>query len=304
MKKNLKAISTVRSFLYENVDVMLDSLSKRREAGKIDTEDLFGGGDGGGDVDAIIWKKHYVPHSILETLINEKDSLGLYVSGNPILRFAHIEKSIREALDKEDLHLILVDKIKKVFTRSNMLMCALQISTTHPDTKYEGIVFPKVAPNFAGRLEDKTIYWVKGRELKNRTKKKEGEENEYQDLPKIGFEEISKFTDGPLPLFVNDEIKIPMNRAKEIEKIDWQKTFDNPTEIAFKNKEETKEPEIKVIQIPESTPIDQIKTIKSMLKKDYEPGLEKVKLELEKNGEYKKVKGEFWADYKSIMSLI
>jgi hypothetical protein len=256
-----------RSFLAANVEILLENLSARKQAGKIDADDLFGDMGAEAATQAVPWQKNFDHISKLKILVAEKESLGLYVSGNPLTDYDQLQSWVREVTLKDDVHLIIINKSKKIFTKTNAMMFALQISTT--EEELEAIIFPKIALDLSPKIEEKEIFWVKGRI--NRSKKSKAgkpkeslavveeevedtvnideeiggetselvtdtgpeiqeEIREYDELPKLLVEWMVPFVDGVLPLFAGEEIKLAVSRQKKLENINWADLKLNPAE--------------------------------------------------------------------------
>lgn len=298
----------IRSILYGNVANILDKVAKMRTH-KPNEDALFGGDE---DDRIRIELDSKVPRfSELEILLQEKNSLGLYVSGAPLAKYHALLNWVRDAADREDIHLLLIDKIKKIFTRSNTMMLALQI-TSADEVVYEGIVFPKNAPRVSPLLEEKQIYWVKGRVIEGRKKKVESaseEEGGFEELPKIAIEDVSPFTNGITSLFQNEEVKMSINRQKALADVPWQTLLAHPEKLDRYIDGDTILPDggpagATEIKIPSGTPTELLKRIKSMLVTTPSEGLEQVELYLEKSNEWKKVKGVYYTNLTKLQKLL
>ncbi len=318
---------TIRSFLAGNVETMLENLIARRESSKIDSEDLFGDA-----VDTsqstMQWQKHYHQLHRLEVLLAEKDSLGLYVSGNPLQEYQNLVQTVRDLAGRDDIYLIILEKAKKIFTKNGTMMFALQVSLA--DTEVEGIIFPKNAMRLSSLLEERQLYWVKGN-ITERSKNKKKDLNEdstevvdvyegtpeYVELPKLAIEEVARFEEGILPLFEAEEIKLAANRAEALQNIDWIKLRFEPSSKSAMNcslrkitptksrqaidSEEKDKSETKLLQIPSSLGKDKLAELKGFLQKQPGDFLTLVKLEIaDSQGNWKRVKGDFWVDFRNL----
>ena len=149
----------IRSFLMGNIETILANLAARRENNKNDSEDIFGSFD---DEDVpITWAKKYDPKTKLEVLQLEKYSLGVYMQGNPLEDFEVVEQDCRKltGLGKQ-LHIVIIEKVKKIFTKSQAMMFALQLTTL--DGEIEGVIYSKKAMQYSPILEEDAIflgYW-------------------------------------------------------------------------------------------------------------------------------------------------
>jgi hypothetical protein len=236
----------IRQTLAENVAEILTRVVSFREDSKNDTEDLFADFTEQKSAN----KLHLEPtpnFSELEALLKEKEFLGLYVTNNPIHRFTPFLAYVREVLDRQDVYLILIDKVKKIYTKSKDMMFALEISID--EQKCEGVIFSKNATRLSSVLEEHQVFWVKGK-ISDRSKKKqdkpapvvveqivdqdleggealegvlvsENEIREFVELPKLIIDEISPFNNGVVGLFDNDKIGLNMNVKTRIMDINY-----------------------------------------------------------------------------------
>lgn len=313
MTDDSKDFIKIRSFLADNVEILLENLNVRRQAGKIDSEDLFGETE---EVNSSIpWKKDFKTRSLLEVLVAEKESLGLYVSGNPLQNYKEILEWIREITNEDEIHLVLINKAKKVFTRTNAMMFALDISTIGEN--YEGIIFPKNAIELSPILEEKELFWVRGRVVKNKKKKKEveaveGEIQEYNELPKLAIEGISKFEEGLNRLFASSEIKLAVNRQKALDSVNWEGLKNDPKNLEqYLKKDPKPKPDkedsqkAKIIEIPKTFGPSKLKNIKAILKKepDNKDSI-KIKLKIQHNGDWKMARGSFWVNENELNKIL
>jgi len=303
----------IRSFLADNIPIILENIKVRKEANKINSEDLFGD-TSSTKTNTIKWNVNYNKKNLLDVLIAEKESLGLYVSGNPLERYQKILQWVRETAGQDDIHLILIDKVKKIFTKANKMMFALQISTPNPEEQLEGIIFPKNAINLSPKLEEKKMFWVKANILKNKKKKEEGSEldkndgmQEYIEMPKLAISNLIKFDKGAGELFANDEIKLPIRREDALKNIDWGYLEHNPkslNQMLTGDVKTLKTSETSNIKIPKDIGKEKLKRIKLLLKKDAEAGLEEVSIQIETTNGWKSVKGTFWVNIQTIKNII
>ena len=313
-----------RSFLASNVENLLENISIRRQAGKNEAEDLFG--DAQDDhKQEMNWNLNYSLHSKIDVLLQEKESLGLYVSGHPLDDYKDLLQWCRDTSGRDDVFIILIDKIRKIFTKTNSMMFALQLSV--PDLEAEGIIFPKNALNLSPLLEEKELYWVKGKvqqtkktiqNQKNAAKKaanndeestepeevkEEGELKEYDELPKLIIEELTKFEEGILPLFQHEDIPLPTNRLNKLKKVNWKRLKIEPrklpedgTEIVQPKTEEQTlaQANLPIIFLARSLGSEKLRQIKSHLKPEQFVGGVEVKVDVESSEGIKRAKGTFW----------
>jgi DNA polymerase III alpha subunit len=295
-----------RSFLAANIENILENVSQRREANKIDADDIFGGGESHAASEMKIIKK-YIPKSKLQVLLEEKESLGLYVSGNPLAEYEDLLEWIRNTILRDDVHLVVINKIKKMFTKKNLMMFALQVST--PQSDIEAIIFPKKAMEFSPILVEKELFWVKGKIDKKETDttvktNEEGDINEYEERPKILIEEIVPFETGVMALFKEGDkvpLKLTEQRKELMKTLDFVVLRDQPhfisgEEIESRSKHEIGNKDLtpRLLKLPMSLGIENITIIKQSLSKEVKPGQISVQLEVESSQGWKKVKDIFW----------
>lgn len=197
LKNNIDYIQT-RSFLLANVNNIIENLNVRRRDKQNQSDDLFGVDSGNADpIQSTNWNFEYQRKSKLDILQEEKNSLGLYVSGNPLEGHADLLKLVRRELKTKSIHLVVVEKVKKIFTKHNSMMLALQI-TNHIE-RLEGIIFPTKADSFSPLLEEKKMYWIYGNiKQKNKLEDENEESNQYDQVPKLIVNGLAKAEQGPL----------------------------------------------------------------------------------------------------------
>lgn len=313
-KLDLAKTVEVRSFLAGNLDVLLENLNVRKQASKNESEDLFNFDNDETITTKIPWKKDFEPKSVLEVLIQEKESLGLYVTGNPLNSYSPFFEWVKFASGRNDIYLVLINKIKKIFTKTGKLMLALQISTL--DGEYEGIIFPKKALELSSKITDKGLFWARGKILENRKKEEKivtaeeeqssGENNEYEESPKIAIDNIISFDHGLLDLITKED-NLSNNRMEMLNQVDWESISKNPEEYEeFLNKKtpKTNESEIKILKLPKALGPQKLQKIKEAL--STEPTEYKniqIKLEVETNEGWKTAKGQFWVSPQEIRDI-
>jgi DNA polymerase III alpha subunit len=221
MQKAESNYQKVRSILSNHIEDLLEFLNSKKSEAKSDSVDIFSSFSEADETDSSInWHLNRVKiKSKLEVLKEEKNALGVYMSGNPLEDYLKLIDIFRKVtkMDK-NLHLVVVNKVKKVFTRANAMMFALQMTTTEGDI--EGVIFSKKALEYSNILEDNKLYWIIGniddksestsankekpQEIKNPelATEEEGESMvvEYVEKPKLLISHIVKFETGFLEL--------------------------------------------------------------------------------------------------------
>jgi len=316
-----------------NVETMLQAASTLRQSAGIESEDLFGA-----EVDEqkasktdIQWIKETQNLSPFLVLLKEKDSLGLFVSGNPLDEYQHILEWVQETAARDDIFLVLITKIRKIFTKAGQMMFALQI--TMYNSEVEGVIFPKKAMDISPRLNEGELFWVRGKistPKKRETKPKtppvltsvdvsdnsdnSGEDNieqpisetveevkEYDELPKLLIDNLVPFQEGALAVLADEDIKISINREKILKSVNWEKLKLEPNSFHENfgnsnnsNQQEDKSGQAKKIKLTKDFGAKALLEIKQNLKKSPEPETIEVEVWVENMGELKKVKGQFW----------
>jgi DNA polymerase III alpha subunit len=293
---------TTRSFLWGNRETILENLNARRRDSQNESDSLFGGGDESGNDHQIAWSYKYELFTKLQILKWEKESLGLYVSGNPLEDYAGLWRWVQEVTRREDIWLISVEKIKKIFTRNNNLMLALQLTTL--EGSREGVIFPPRAADISGSIEEDRLYWVLAEksEQDNQKVNESGEVVDYGDLPKLVVQQVTGFEEGPLPLLREAGEQIALNMEEKLHKVDWSKLLENPQQFAYKRESQGSQSvlsnssqEINWVKIPKTMSTSELAQIKKKLRREYPgSGAVKVKLQVQTNNHYRTVKGEFW----------
>jgi DNA polymerase III alpha subunit len=287
--KNKNFIS-IRSFLRANVDNILEHLSSRRKDSLNDTDDLFG--EASSEHSGMKWKTDFENKKLFDVLLEEKESLGIYVSGNPFENYAEIIDDVRARLYSEDIHLALIEKVKKVVTRSGSMMLALQITTL--EDSFEGIIFSKKAMQYSSVLQEKEVFWILGKV--SRRKGGDGD-NEYDEVPRILVDHVVPFTDGVLSLVDGQNgFQVAVNTEDYFKNKDWNRILTNP-ETYFDKARPTKDVQKIVdveIKIPLTTPADRLKQIKSLLGQSADEPECRIVLYVETKGHgYRKSKNQF-----------
>jgi DNA polymerase-3 subunit alpha len=313
-----------RAYLAHNVETMLENVSAIRQRNKIDSDDLFGGYEEQTSESVIPWKDPTLFPTDLEVLLLEKESLGIYVSGNPLREYQEMQQWVREVTFMDDIHLVIIDKVKKIFTKSNHMMFALALSTLKEPV--EGIIFPKLAPIYSNMLEEKDIYWIKGRISQKKKKKpaapqvnedgepieSDGNEiKEYDELPKLIVDAVVKFEEGPIPL-VEDATSLAVNRIEMINGIDWKLLKSQPTRFGNDDEkqtdtnknETTSEKSVQKVILKKELGAQRLKNIHQSISRSHQPGTQEIELWVESNGEMKKVKGPLWINSDVVSDLV
>ncbi len=303
----------IRSFLAANVDTLLDNLGQRRNDKKIDSDDLFGSGG----KKEIALNTNFPKFSKLDILLKEKESLGLYVSGNPLEDYAELAEWVRKISYRDDVYVVVINKIRKIFTKKGHMMFALELSS--PDGSYEGIIFPKSAMELSVNLKEKDIFLVKGKldqkEEQVATKvNEEGELQEFDELPKILIDSLVPFEFGIVKLLAKEEATLSsLTFQRNTDGLDWNKLKTDPhllfesENLSSASVERPAGPELEivkpVIKLTKKLGVSKIKEIKTMLKKTELPGHSPVIIEVESGGQLRRVKGNFWLEDTLIKQL-
>jgi DNA polymerase III alpha subunit len=315
MSNSTETFIKTRSLLASNVEYFLEHVSRLRESKKIDSDDLFGGGSSP-EVSHTLQLNTSLPMKTkLQVLLEEKESLGLYISGSPLEEYKDLTHTIQDTILRDDLHLILINKIRKIFTKKNLMMFAMSISTINGD--FEGIIFPKKAMQFSPILEEKELFWVKAK-LSEKKKEEvileEGETREYDEIPKMLIDAIVPFERGVLEVFKDEKITISSKRQEILASYDWgQLKFDPNLEGKLSDDSQTKTPiktsdaidapapqVINTIKLDRNLGTEKLKYIKSHLKTQKTDNLIEVAIEVEGADGWKKVKGSFWVEQEII----
>jgi DNA polymerase III alpha subunit len=320
-------IVETRSFLIGNVERILENISSRREAKKIDVDDLFGD-MGGQSENKVNWKTDYKNLSKLDILMMEKEILGLYVSGNPLQEYAELQEWVREVTGFDDIYLVVVEKIKKIFTKAGAMMLGMNITILPEegkDAQIEGVVYSKRTPVLSPVLEEKKIYWVKGKLVEPKEKPKAVEtepaevdesiveQREYVEATKLIFDEGCSIEKGILPIFETSDYSLSQPRRKILEQVNWGKVALDPN-LIFEQEQHhelkvNKNFETKLIIIRDTIAIDKVKEIKHNLLQDTNLSADdyyKVMLKINHNGVTKDIDKDYWMSkdyYEKIKSL-
>ncbi len=307
-KKQNENYIIVRSFLGANSEILLESLNQFRHTNKVESDDLFGDSH---ETKSINYNLNFPKKSKKDILIEEKNSLGLYVSGNPLANYQDLVTQIQDSVYRDDVNLILINKIKKIFTKKNAMMFALLVSTPFGD--YEAIIFPKKAMALSPILQEKEIFWVigkieEGQKSENSKVNEDGEAVEYEQKPKILINTMIPL-DGDLVDFLSQDKKNPLSQSskRRVESINIQQ-FIGKQSLKPAEKTEVKSEavnsETKILKISKEFGIEKTRQIKSLLKKEQFENSTKVGIEIEiKPGEWKKAKGVFWIDLEKLKEL-
>jgi DNA polymerase-3 subunit alpha len=250
----------LRSFLFNNVESILEALTALKHGSLVESDSLFGF-ESDQNKTTVAWNLKIKIFDRQQILSNEKEALGIYLTENPMHGFEEMEQKLQNYLGKQDMHLALVTKVKKIFTKTNSLMFALQVITPHESL--EAVIFPKNALELSSRLEENKIFWIKGRISQPKPKKKdeqaqfedlvktdeslkkmlevedpdfaqetqetEGNVQEYEEQPKILVENLIDFTQGILPLL--DKEKDREKFSAVLEPINWTELLIHPENI-------------------------------------------------------------------------
>jgi DNA polymerase III alpha subunit len=340
--KNPHFIKT-RSLLKNNIDVILNNISAYRQSLKNEAEDLFATTSDNNNskiLAGLNTKAENLPK--FKLLLAEKESLGIYISGNPLEQYVDILNWVRETAQTENLHLVLIEKIRKIFTKASQMMIAVEISVV--GEPLEMIIFPKNALRLSPLLEEKKVYWVSGQikvpkslfvnkkkpenspETENIEKtestevKKEFEMKEYQEISKLAVDNLVAFEQGPMPILEMD--RLTQSRQKALKEVVWEKLLlkpelfykentkevQNQQGVAFEKvnnqtpiEQDSEEP--LVLKLPSSFGHQKLAKLKTYLLSEQIAGTTPVCLQVEHQGNWKKVKGVFYIE-KPIAQLI
>jgi DNA polymerase III alpha subunit len=303
-----------RSFLLFNIDNILNNLNLRRESNKINTQDIFSlFEDEENDSltkSKITWQKDYIKRSKLELLQIEKESLGVYMTGKPLEEFNQILTKCRlQSGLKEYLHLAVIEKVRKIMTKQQTMILALELSLV--DRQIEGVIYSKNSLQYSPIIQEKGLFWIEGRIDDRKVIKKEAKpvvqntsnetgideitadidlnEQEYADKPKLIIQHISNFDLGFREFYKN--VTKPKINIDQIAELNWMKIKTEPssfTSIINDNKVATitlykKYPEI----------AKKIKPYLSLQQTDQNQIYVEVWLEVEE-GKLSKSKNNFW----------
>jgi DNA polymerase III alpha subunit len=306
-----------RSLLATNVEYFLEHLSRLRESKKIDSDDLFGGGEERTSNHHLSLMPTITYKTKLQVLLEEKETLGLFVSGSPLEEYRNLVLTVQDTILRDDLHLILINKIRKIFTKKNLMMFAMDISTINGN--FDGIIFPKKALEFSPILQEKELFWVKAK-LSEKKKEEvileEGETREYDEIPKMLIDVIVPFEKGVLEIFKDEKITISSKRQELLKNYHWAELKYNPNFEGQSKKIEKNQPEpipqtsqrpdqngIKILKLGRNLGMDTLKYIKSNLKSKPEENLIHVEVEVEGVDGWKKAKGNFWIEEKILEDM-
>ena len=298
-----------RSFLSANSEGILENIAARRTSRKIDTEDLFGENSEESN-NKMIWLRGTENLAKYDILLREKESLGLYVSGNPLDDYVNLVDWCRQTAARDDIFLIIVEKIRKIFTKKNAMMFALQLTT--PDVEVEGVIFPKNALALSPLLEEKSLYWVTGKVQQSKKSKareeeskengaseaKEGEIKEFDELPKLIIEGLTAFENGILALFEHEDIPLAINRQSKLKGVNWLELKTSPWKFDSENQSEKTvlktKASLPILKLSKSLGTQKLKEISQQIKPAMFPGSVEVKIEIENGNGFKSAKGTYW----------
>ena len=228
---------TRRSLLLSNIENMLENIVARRQHNNNASQDLFGDSDDDNLI-KIQLKEDTLRLTQLEIAQKEKESLGVYMHGNPLSEYEDLIKLLNTIIKGRNIYLVIVQKIRKVFTRAHTLMYALELTTIDGD--YEGVIYSKNASLYSSILEEKSLYWATGNindPSKKQVQKIAKEEIEmdadnptpeqleitveYTDSPKIVIDHIELYDSGVAKFLAGITTRPP-----ETSIIDWSKSID------------------------------------------------------------------------------
>jgi hypothetical protein len=298
-------ILLTRQTLFNNVDFLLDKIGSYKEETKTNSFDLFGDDD---QVQDTLRLAPATTINQLNVLLKEKEFLGLYVTNNPIEQFSPVLSYIKNVSEKDNIYLILIDKIKKIFTKNKDMMFALELSID--GDKVEGVIFPKYAMQLSPLLEEKKLFFATGRISIPKKRKQEvvvsdegefssedgNQVQEFVELPKLLIDNLAGFEKGVTSLFVKEEDKISNQRMDILKAIDFVGIMTDPDNFKkyFNNSQpDIIELETVKIELPNTLPKSQALQIKKLLQSS---GLKEIIIELYvqlPTGEYKQSKSNY-----------
>ncbi|MGL4758593.1 MAG: hypothetical protein ACRCXZ_04605 [Patescibacteria group bacterium] len=309
----------IRTTLASNVEYLLEKISSYKEELKNESLDLFGDEH---QEDELELKK---PEKInqLEVLLKEKEFLGLYVTDNPVEQYTKFVSFIHEVSELDNIYLIIVDKIKKIFTRNKDMMFGLEISKE--GDKVEGIIFPKNSLKLSPLLVEKELFWVMGKVSTPKKRKVEVQQEgdfdsedgnqvqEFVELPKLIIDNLVPYNEGVIALFDGLDQKPSKQRLEVLSKIDYESIKNDPENFkkyigSNHESSETERKGPKEVRVELLSALDKKKAveIKQLLQ---EIGTEyniSVYVQL-LNGEFKKAKTEYCVSeetYSKIQNLL
>jgi DNA polymerase III alpha subunit len=306
-------VLNIRQTLFENVEYMLEKVNSYKAETKSNSFDLFDLDD-----ESVTEKLELKPPlklNKLNVLLKEKEFLGLYVTDNPIEQFTPFLNYLKNLTGKDNIYLILIDKIKKIFTRNKDMMFGIELSID--GEKVEGIIFPKNAMALSPIMEEKELYFVLGKISQPKKRKvievaetdfdsEDGNQvQEFVELPKLIIENLVPFKDGLKDLFVKDEDKITKTRTEILEKIDFVSIFDNPEDYLTFLNNPNDEIEKKEVRIDLPNTLDKLKAIeiKNILSTDKNQEII-INLYVQlPNGDYKKAKSNFTVNQENLIKI-
>jgi DNA polymerase III alpha subunit len=303
----------IRSFLIFNVDNLLENLTQFRHNKLIDSDDLFF--NNSTEVNSkLTLKKNSSPLSKLDILLREKESLGLYISGDPMESYLDLETYVQDSAYREDIHLILINKIKKIFTKKNKIMFALLVNT--PKGDFEAIIFPKIALELSPLLEEKKLFWVIGKitnENKTSTVKEDedGKSIEYEQKPKILIENLLPLYGDLIKFLDSEKKKLATSSIRQLKSLNITDFINSTSKENVQSSqtvdkiEQSKTIETYIVKIPNNLPRSQVEKIKQSLSKSNSDNSERVIVEVQlSSGEWKKAKGEYFANIDLVKKIL
>ncbi len=167
------SLGASRKYLLRTFEQCIEAGNKRRQELESGQFSLFGGG--GADEEQAVREKPDWPAEARDELDKadllalEKEMLGLYVSDNPLLEFAHVLQAhttpISEAREKKDKDVVtlggMVAGIKRITTRKGDSMCVITLEDL--EGSIEVVVFPKVFSKQREAITEDAILKIKGR---------------------------------------------------------------------------------------------------------------------------------------------
>jgi DNA polymerase III subunit alpha len=304
-----------RSFLGHNVDQIMETISALKHHTQTDSTGLF-------QTEAttqqlVNWNFTFPILPQTEVLLREKELLGVYITGNPLELFEPVQNISRKIISDKDLHIAILNKVRKIFTKNNKLMFSLQVTT--PEENYEAVIFPKHALELSSKLEEGKTYWIKGKislpkkkdkvelqtdvaqEKESSEFQEEGTNTEiveYEEVPKILVDSLTPFESGFAELY--KDIKGKTQYLEQIDQVNWSGIWSFPStfkaeEFSNLKTKRTNKPQILtkseqnlaifdeyvILEFPINTGLDSLKTIKSIMRDVPEKADIAIKLKIE-----------------------
>ena len=161
-----------RKYLLENYEKIVEEIikiKKDRDIGQFSLFDVNGSSEDEFHISkALIYDEDYGEFPQKELLNFEKEMLGFYISGHPLLEYQDIFSNltpIAELSEGKDRSTQciggVVNKVKSIFTKNGKLMYFVNLEDTSDSV--EVVVFPTVVEKYKENIREDNIIKVKGR---------------------------------------------------------------------------------------------------------------------------------------------